>query len=249
MEKVMTKAVFVTDLHGDKKSLEKVLRYGEKKDIEAVIIGGDIGPFLEGMDEEDHSVVQNQKDFIEDFMVPKLKEFRKRFKKDIFIIMGNDDFDINLGLLERAEKKGILKVANKKVEKVDDRQIIGYSYVNPMPFLLKDWEKPEKYIERDLKYLERETDPRKSIWLFHDPPFDTKLDVAFGGRHVGSKAVRKFIDKEQPLVTLHGHIHESPEITGKFYQKLGRTVSINPGNRHFVIFDLEKPIEMKIIKR
>ena len=245
----MTKAVFVTDLHGDKDSLEKVLRYGEKKDIEAVIIGGDIGPFLEGMDDEDQSIVQNQRDFIEEFMLPRLKEFRKRFRKDVFVIMGNDDFEVNMDALRSAEKKGILKVVNKKVGKVDDRQIIGYSYVNPMPFLLKDWEKSENYIESDLRYLGGETDPKKSVWLFHDPPFDTKLDVAFGGRHVGSRAVRKFIDKEQPLVTLHGHIHESPEISGKFYQRLGRTVSINPGNKHFVIFDLEKPMDMKVIKR
>jgi Icc-related predicted phosphoesterase len=44
---------------------------------------------------------------------------------------------------------------------------------------------------------------------------------------VGSKAVRKMIEKYQPLVSLHGHIHES-----RFAQKLGKTMCINPGSEY-----------------
>jgi Icc-related predicted phosphoesterase len=47
---------------------------------------------------------------------------------------------------------------------------------------------------------------------------NTTLDV-----HVGSIAIRRFIEKRQPLITLHGHIHESARLTGSWRERLGRT--------------------------
>jgi Icc-related predicted phosphoesterase len=55
---------------------------------------------------------------------------------------------------------------------------------------------------------------RKSIWLIHAPPANCMLDVCSHGARVGSFAVLKFIMEYQPLLTIHGHIHESPEYTG-----------------------------------
>ncbi len=72
-----------------------------------------------------------------------------------------------------------------------------------------------------------------AVLLFHTPPYDTTLDrVANDGKrvdhvpldlHVGSIAVRRFIEQRQPLVTLHGHIHESARLTGAWRDRLGRT--------------------------
>jgi len=244
------KAVFITDLHGDVRSLEKVLKYGEERDVEAIIIGGDIGPFLEAMKNPDQSIIQSQREFLEDYLIPKIRNFKRKFKeKNVFIIMGNDDFEVNMDVLNEAEKEGMLKVVHKKVEKLGDKYIIGYSYVNPMPFFLKDWEKPEEYIEKDLEYLGKMTDPKKTIWLFHDTPFDTALDMIHNGQHVGSVAIKRFINETQPMLTLHGHIHESPEVSGRIYERLGSTISVNPGNKYFVIFDIDNPENMVIIKR
>jgi len=50
------------------------------------------------------------------------------------------------------------------------------------------------------------------------------------GRHVGSKALRAFIEQHAPPLTLHGHIHESPEMSGLYAVRLGATWSINPGH-------------------
>ena len=62
------------------------------------------------------------------------------------------------------------------------------------------------------------------ILLTHQPPFDTAADLAGGGRHVGSDAMRAFIVERRPLVCFTGHIHEA-----RGQDKLGDTVVLNPG--------------------
>jgi len=78
-------------------------------------------------------------------------------------------------------------------------------------------------------------DLSKAICLFHAPPYKTHLDRAdLDGRiidhvqvdvHVGSIAIKNFIEKQQPKITLHGHIHESSRITGHWQQKINETYS------------------------
>lgn len=88
-------------------------------------------------------------------------------------------------------------------------------------------------IQADLELLTNNSDLSRAIFLFHAPPHQTTLDrVALDGRmidntpldiHAGSIAIRRFIEKRQPLITLHGHIHESTRITGSWRERLGRT--------------------------
>jgi Icc-related predicted phosphoesterase len=88
-------------------------------------------------------------------------------------------------------------------------------------------------IKSDLDRLTGEEDLGQSIVVFHSPPYKTNLDrAALDGQmvdyvpmdvHVGSIAVKRFIKSRQPLVTLHGHIHESAGITGSWRDKIGRT--------------------------
>jgi Icc-related predicted phosphoesterase len=104
-------------------------------------------------------------------------------------------------------------------------------------------------IAGDLSALAGEEDLRRAVFLFHTPPFDTALDrVAVydtGTESVGSIAVREFIEKRQPLVTLHGHIHESARLTGSWKETIGRTVAINGAHDgaelSLVRFDLDAP--------
>jgi Icc-related predicted phosphoesterase len=104
-------------------------------------------------------------------------------------------------------------------------------------------------IAGDLESLTREDDLERAVFLFHTPPFDTGLDrVAVydtGTESVGSIAVREFIEMRQPLVTLHGHIHESTRLTGIWRERIGRTVVINGAHEgsalSLVAFDLEAP--------
>jgi Icc-related predicted phosphoesterase len=88
-------------------------------------------------------------------------------------------------------------------------------------------------IAADLARLTEDRDLETSVLLFHSPPYQTDLDrAALDGRtvdhapldvHVGSIAIQRFIEDRQPLLTLHGHIHESPRLTGNWRQKIGRT--------------------------
>ena len=63
--------------------------------------------------------------------------------------------------------------------------------------------------------------------------------------HVGSIAIKRFIEEKQPLLTLHGHIHESTRLTGQWLQFIGRTISLNAAHDgpelSVIKFDLEEP--------
>jgi len=92
-------------------------------------------------------------------------------------------------------------------------------------------------IQNDLEELTKNEDISKAVFLFHSPPYKTFLDRAgLDGKmidhvlmdvHVGSIAIMRFIEEKQPLVTLHGHIHESTRLTGQWNQQFGRTTSFN----------------------
>ncbi len=96
-----------------------------------------------------------------------------------------------------------------------------------------------------------------AICLFHSPPHKTKLDrAALDGKkidhvpldlHVGSIAIRRFIENRQPLVTLHGHIHESARLTGAWKEQLGRTHMLSAAHDGpelaLVQFDPDNPSE------
>jgi Icc-related predicted phosphoesterase len=55
------------------------------------------------------------------------------------------------------------------------------------------------------------------------------LDRLYNSQPAGSRAIKAFIEKTQPFMTLHGHIHESPVISNKYWEKIGSTISVNPG--------------------
>jgi Icc-related predicted phosphoesterase len=88
-------------------------------------------------------------------------------------------------------------------------------------------------IKKDLESLAGQGSLERAIFLFHGPPYETKLDrAANDGKmidhvpldlHVGSIAVRGFIEQRQPLLTLHGHVHESARLTGSWRDRIGRT--------------------------
>lgn len=98
-------------------------------------------------------------------------------------------------------------------------------------------------IAEELKNLVVPANP----WVFvaHAPPKNTKLDQAFGNHHYGSLAIREAIEQHQPLLSLHGHIHESPVVSGQFQDQLEKTVAVNPGQTQrglsYVVIDIDIP--------
>jgi Icc-related predicted phosphoesterase len=112
-------------------------------------------------------------------------------------------------------------------------------------------------IKKDLDTLVKNAPPDKTIFLFHSPPYDTFLDrAALDGKkvdhtpldvHIGSIAIKRFINTFQPFITLHGHVHESSQITGEWRQTFDRTVSFSAaynGEKLAIInFDTNNPQE------
>ncbi len=256
--------LFVSDLHGKVNRYEKLFAFLEEAKPSALFIGGDILPssvlhsFRAG---------ENKPDFVTDYLASRFQELKDKLGNRyprIFVIMGNDDPKIEEETLINFEKKGLWEYIHGKVVTFGQHQVMGYSYVPPTPFLLKDWErydtdhsvqagcvKPEDgfrtfqtedndykiTISDDLKELSTSIDPKRTICLFHSPPYHTGLDrVAMDGIsvensqadiYVGSKAIKSFIKTQQPLLTLHGHIHESSRLTGIWKEKAVKTVSIS----------------------
>lgn len=257
----MNNCFFVSDLHGKIERYEKLFHLIGKENPDAVFIGGDILPssvseLMKGGENSDNFVKNYlAKHFSE------LKRSLKNNYPQVFIILGNDDGKSSEDELYRFEKKGIWQYIHFKKVLFKEYEIYGYSYVPPTPFLLKDWEKydvsryvdpgcvsPEegwhteqiepnqiKYatMQKDLNTLVSNDDISNSIFLFHSPPYQTKLDrAALDNKkidhvsldvHVGSIAIKKFIEEKQPLLTLHGHIHESTRLTGSWKEKIGKT--------------------------
>ena len=154
---------------------------------------------------------------------------------------------------------------------------------HPLHFMLKDWERydvsqyvdpgcvaPEdgsfsvetdkkriKYetIQKDLVKLCDEDDLATSIFLFHSPPYQTKLDrAALDGKmvehvpldvHIGSIAIKRFIEERKPFITLHGHVHESTALTGCWTDQIENTICMNAAHDgpelSLIRFDLNSP--------
>lgn len=97
--------------------------------------------------------------------------------------------------------------------------------------------KKSSTIKNDLEFLSGRDDLSKAVFLFHSPPYKTSLDKLRlksnfyedvpVDPHVGSIAIERFIREKKPLLTLHGHIHESAMMTGKWKEKIAETCCIN----------------------
>lgn len=155
-----------------------------------------------------------------------------------FIMPGNDDemkIDDALGSETVQNPEG-------KVVTFDGFQMLSSCWANPTP-----WDSPREADENQLAKIFEEiashlTPGVPTIFNLHVPPYDSGLDTALeldadfkavteAGQPktipVGSRAVRDLIEEHQPMVSLHGHIHESRNVA-----KIGRTLCINPGSNY-----------------
>jgi len=148
---------------------------------------------------------------------------------------GNDDLMEVDPVIDNATT--IVNADLKKVM-VQDYEMITLSWSNPTPWDTER-EYPEETLETKIDELAGQVENMETaIFNLHVPPYDTQIDQApkLSDRLVpstdeaipaGSKAVLAAINKYQPMLGLHGHIHESRGI-----QKIGRTLCINPGSEY-----------------
>lgn len=179
-------------------------------------------------------------------------------KVRVIVNPGNDDIFSIDPIIKKYEKEtdGRIIYPLDKVVWLDDKHpMISCEWTNPTPWDTPREEPEDKLKKRLEKKFKMVDDHENLVCNFHCPPYDSGLDMApkldknlkpilIGGHPVmvpvGSTAMREVIEKYQPLLGLHSHIHESP---GEVH--IGRTLCINPGSEYdrgifrAYIFDLE----------
>ncbi|MBU0520109.1 metallophosphoesterase [bacterium] len=254
----------MSDLHGQTDRYEKLFTVMENERPDVVFLGGDILPGLSMLRSLNFGHQDFIRGFIVPRLDELKISLGDKYPR-IFVILGNDDGRfVEQSVFDTAVAGYWQYIHNRRI-RLGAFSIYGYNYVPPTPFQLKDWERydvsryvdpgcvsPEEgghsfpvpedkvrysTIQEDLKKLVRDDDLSKAVFLFHAPPYNTKLDrAALDGKmidyipldvHVGSIAMQRFITERQPLLTLHGHIHESTEITGHWSDQIGKTSMFN----------------------
>jgi Icc-related predicted phosphoesterase len=162
-----------------------------------------------------------------------------------FVMGGNDDDPEVLELFKDAATQSIVYCEGKEVQLDDHHTMISVGFSNRTP-----WKTPREVDDNNLGEMiealaERVADSQHAVFNLHVPPVDSTLDtcpmldwntdpptqIVKAGQVVlhgaGSAAVRRAIETHQPLLSLHGHIHESGGVV-----KIGRTTSVNPGSEY-----------------
>jgi uncharacterized protein len=155
--------------------------------------------------------------------------------------LGNDDFT---PMEEVIASDGFAELTDRSILRLDDRhEMLTLPYSNPTPWHTNRELSEEAIAEKIAEEAHRLEHVERSVFNLHVPPHNTPLDLAPrlgpgfvkvmspGGDaelvHVGSTSVRSAIERFQPLLGLHGHIHES-----KGSVAIGRTTALNPGSAY-----------------
>ena len=250
----MSEWLFTSDLHGQGALYEQLVALVAAHRPAALLLGGDLAPHEAGA-----AGVRSQRLFLQGFFVEFARRVREAARGlELLLLMGNDDWAANLDVLE-AHDGALWRVLHGRVVEVDGVTVAGSSWVPITPFGLKDWERwedgaaerpprldgwrshaggiePVRFdpgqrsptIAAALEELAAQAGP-DTLYVLHSPPFDTRCDLVGARVHVGSRAIRTFVERRQPPLVLSGHIHESPRVSGAWRDAIGRTVVVNPG--------------------
>jgi Icc-related predicted phosphoesterase len=164
----------------------------------------------------------------------------QKLKVKCFIMPGNDDQFIIDQVLNSS--KIIVNPEGKALHLDEHHEMVSTGYANITPWRCPRDVSEEELAEKINNMISQVDNIKNCIFNFHCPPYGTTLDLApkldenlkpivsggsFVMEHVGSKAIRKAIEEYQPLLGLHGHIHESRGI-----DNIGRTICLNAGSEY-----------------
>jgi Icc-related predicted phosphoesterase len=157
----------------------------------------------------------------------------------LYLIPGNDD-EFGIDEILNAPGHSPVNADGRVLEMPGDLELLASGWSNHTPWATPREETEEQLYERLDALASQVRDPRRAVFMIHVPPHDSGLDTApildenlrptvsagdvLRGP-VGSTAVRRIIETYQPVLAIHGHIHESG---GE--RKIGDTLCINPGS-------------------
>lgn len=162
-------------------------------------------------------------------------EILKQRTERMYVMPGNHESAQQI--TDFCAKFGFHDFHGERVE-VGGFHVVGLGYSNPTPF-----DTPGEYSEEQIEErLHRFDGLKPMIAIFHCPPFGTVLDRITNLKHAGSRAVREFLQREQPRYFFCGHIHEAAGAQ----DKLGPTSAMNVGKKGYLL-DLDKQAELGLL--
>lgn len=191
--------IVIGDIHGDTQNLNKI---PDLADAEGLIISGDL---------TNEGGKNQAKEIIDQLSLPHIP---------ILAQIGNMDLQEVDQLLERNN----INLHRHERELTPEIAIFGVGGSTPTPMNTPTEFSESEYASWLKKEWEKAKDCPLTVLISHNPPKNTNCDIVGNGIHVGSSAVRDFIEEAQPDICICGHIHES-----KGVDKIGKTQIINPG--------------------
>ena len=247
--------LFTSDLHGQSDYYEQVFALADAGRPRVVILGGDLGPHPSGAE----GVRRHRlflEGFLVEF-ARRLRE--RAPGTALALLMGNDDCRSNHDVLDRHDgdlwsvlHERVLEFDGVRVagcswvpitpfrlkdwERWEDGaeesppQLTGWvSEAGGAREFAFDPARRSPTIADSLAALAGACAPAATLFVLHSPARGTRCDLVQGGHHVGSRAIRRFVEERQPPLVLSGHIHESPRVSGAWRDTLGRSLVVHPG--------------------
>lgn len=270
--------LFVTDLHGDRRKYERTLALAVETGAWLVVNGGDMNPHGRVSGDQERFL----REFLDPHFARYQESGIRHFGFPANDDLGVHDplFDEICGrypLVENVAGRivpagpydfiGLNLVSDFPFRLKDRARRDSEKFAFPEQFggailsrpggweEIPDWEAYAgalPTIEEELAALPAPEDPARAVYVIHGPPAGLGLDVVRGGKPVGSPATTRFLETVQPLLSLHGHIHESPEESGVWMSRVGKTVCLQPGQSirglSVVVGNLEeRKFDMRVI--
>ena len=253
----MIEAVFVTDLHGRKNLYNSLFSYLRESPPNILLIGGDLLPglmcpsdFINGFLRKNFLELKNLlgKNYPQVFLImgnddPRVFEsvLIDAGRNKLWTYLHNRKIPIGEYVFFGYNYVPPTPYILKDWERYDVSRYTEIGCISPeegkRSIPVNEHEKKWTTIKEDLDILTKNILMENAVFLFHTPPYNSALDLAdLQGvviehtpvdPHIGSIAVERFIEERQPLLTLHGHVHESTRLSGQWMQTFGRTVSVN----------------------
>ena len=274
------KILYVTDLHGDKNKYEKSLKLAKENNIKVIINGGDMLPKeCNRHQEQPLFITKYLREYFKELKKHGITYLAMLGNDDLLSLdkLFNDvcnEFDNVYNLAgNKVEIDGYEFIGMNYILDhpfgCKDRVVMEESYVfqgqlMPYALLSNDIGYDEIYnwfeyaaelpnMKDILKELPKPNDYDKTIYVTHIAPSYLRLgQLLYQDLDIGSGDIYNFFKEKQPLLTLHGHIHESPDTEkGKWINTLNNTTCINPGqtelNGDLVYADID--LDNKVYKR
>ncbi len=247
--------LFVTDLHGNTRYYDRLCEVAREAEIDVVINGGDMLPKACDLFQQDQFITTQLVDHFSELDDAGIRCLCYLGNDDLRVFDGLfeetcDRFALVTNLAQRLveidgqEFVGMNWVVDypfrlkDRCRKDTENYLFQPQYGEGILSTPNGWENIPNWpayaaslptIEDELNALPEPQRIGDAIYVIHMPPYGIGLDECWSGTRVGSLAITAFLADKQPRLSLHGHIHESPRVSGKWSTTIGRTTCVQPG--------------------